>query len=121
MVIIRAAVGRGGKNDPDDVRIVQRLLNEASPSGQGPLTIDGIAGPETTAAIQAFQKMGGHGADGRVDPGGITIKRLVRAHLELVAAGLDPGALELAKGYSLPQTPMMRMLLSEYFRLLREF
>ena len=118
--IIRASVGRGGYNNKSDVRIIQRLLNEATPTGQGPLAVDGIVGPKTIAAIQSFQKVAGGVVDGRVDPHGPTIKRLARRHIENVAAGLSPEVLLLAQGYSLPSPPLPQTLVGEYFRLPRE-
>jgi peptidoglycan hydrolase-like protein with peptidoglycan-binding domain len=88
--IISASVGKGGRNKPEDVRLVQRLLNDArvrEKSGER-LVVDGIAGPKTDAAILQFQ--GGHSVarDGRIDPGGPTLKRLVDDHLASLQAGL---------------------------------
>jgi hypothetical protein len=70
-----------GGNLPADVRTVQELLNNVPPGEGGPqpgLKVDGICGPKTRAAIQAFQlkQFGWHLADGRVDPGKQTITRL---------------------------------------------
>ena len=80
---ITASVGPmfGGRNIPQDVNVVQGLLNKV-PVGFGgplnPLVIDGICGARTTAAIKTFQQrhFGPSGADGRVDPGKRTIKKL---------------------------------------------
>jgi|GEM_PF-2758836 len=58
------SVGRGGKNESDDVSAVQSALG---------LSADGKCGPQTISAIEAFQKTLGQGRpDGRVDPGGAT-------------------------------------------------
>jgi peptidoglycan hydrolase-like protein with peptidoglycan-binding domain len=63
---IRAAVGRGGANKPEDVTAVQQALNEHGAK----LTVDGRIGPATIKAIQDFQrKVGFKKPDGRIDPG----------------------------------------------------
>lgn len=76
---IAGSVGVGGRNAPADVRTVQQLLNDVPPDQGGPspkLAVDGLAGPLTNAAIAKFQKKQLGFSDGRVDPGGPTIKRL---------------------------------------------
>ncbi len=67
---IAASVGKGGKNNNADVRIVQALLNNHGNS----LTVDGNCGAKTIAAIEKFQKevVGLSKPDGRIDPGGRT-------------------------------------------------
>lgn len=75
------SVGLRGKNVRPDVIRVQDALN-AIPAHEGApeklLTLDGIAGPKTCNAIQLFQlkHFGWSIADGRVDPGGKTEKRM---------------------------------------------
>ena len=69
------------RNVSADVLAVQRALNSFSPTDGGPsprLVEDGIYGPKTAAAIQKFQvkNFGYGGADGVVDPGMQTDKRL---------------------------------------------
>jgi hypothetical protein len=79
---ISASVGRlGGANRPPDVVTVQELLDRVPPREGGPappLIVDGVCGPLTIKAIQAFQlrHFGFHGMDGRVDPGGRTLRKL---------------------------------------------
>lgn len=77
---ITGSVGRGGRNfPPSDVMTIQYLLNCLTPAQGGPskeLAVDGAAGPATIAAIEAFQRKIGGVADGRVDPGGTTIRAL---------------------------------------------
>ena len=61
---LRGSVGRGGQNAAEDVRAVQGALG---------ITADGACGPQTTGAIEAFQRtMGVAKPDGRVDAGGAT-------------------------------------------------
>lgn len=77
---IAGAVGRGGRNFPPvDVMTVQYLLN-CVPAGQGgpspELAVDGAAGPKTIAAIEKYQRSLGVIPDGRVDPGGKTLRAL---------------------------------------------
>ena len=77
---IRGAVGAGGANGPADVFTVQYLLNLVPKSQGGPspeLTVDAICGPLTKAAILKFQKACGAPCDGRIDPGGPTLKKLL--------------------------------------------
>ena len=71
---LSGSVGRNGKNDAPDVRLVQTLLNRHGAK----LTVDGSAGPGTIAAIENFQrtKMNISAPDGRVDPGGRTLTAL---------------------------------------------
>jgi peptidoglycan hydrolase-like protein with peptidoglycan-binding domain len=76
-VDMEAAVGRGAPNRNRDARIVQSLLNGARTNGGVPLKIDGVTGPLTIAAIEAFQLRTLGFADGRVDVGGRTIRALV--------------------------------------------
>ena len=87
---MKASVGLGGKNSPADVKYVQFLLSDhlAMVAGQG-LAIDGICGPKTQAAITKFQQLNMLVADGRVDPGGPTIKRLQDLHFSALAIGVQ--------------------------------
>jgi len=77
---ITGAVGRGGRNFPaSDVMTIQYLLNcvPATQGGPSPeLAVDGAAGPKTIAAIEKFQRARGGTCDGRVDPGGTTLRAL---------------------------------------------
>jgi len=70
---IAASVGAGGANRPDDVRVVQALLTAR---GIDPGPVDGTVGPATIAAIKAFQRRFATWPDGRVDPGGRTLREL---------------------------------------------
>lgn len=75
---ITASVGKGGKNQPQDVTIIQNLLNPfASQVGFTKLKTDGKPTANLEKAIIAFQtQVCGFRADGRVDPGKNTIKKL---------------------------------------------
>lgn len=78
-VSIEGSVGRGGRNKSDDVSTVQEALNDVPASDGGPtlaLTVDGIAGPLTIAAIEKYQRKHLGWCDGRVDPAGPTIHAL---------------------------------------------
>jgi peptidoglycan hydrolase-like protein with peptidoglycan-binding domain len=88
---IRSSVGRGGSNRAEDVRLVQRLLNDALARDGGQLlAVDGIAGPKTDAAIEQYQHRHGLPTDGRMDPSGPTLKHLIDAHLASMVAGMVP-------------------------------
>ena len=72
---IRKSVGHKGKNETEDTKKIQDLLNRhAKAGGFTKLNVDGIVGKKTIGAIRGFQKkaMGGK-ADGRVDTNGKTI------------------------------------------------
>lgn len=78
MGLIGKSVGERGRNEVQDVKIVQRLLNKHVSPPLQKLTVDGKAGKHTIASIRHFQetivKM--RVPDGRVDPGGKTIRLL---------------------------------------------
>ncbi len=74
VITISASVGRDGKNLESDVRLVQEALNEVIP--QKPLKVDGKIGAKTIAKIEQFQSGFMQKPDGRIDPGGKSIKRL---------------------------------------------
>jgi N-acetylmuramidase len=75
MAIIQASVGRGGVNRPEDVRVVQELLNKHTLPSMQLLQVDGMAGPKLIAAIEAFQRdiLSMIHPDGHVDPDGQTL------------------------------------------------
>jgi hypothetical protein len=73
-------VGYGGRNDPQDTRLVQTLLNLVPTARGGPtarLAVDGLVGPRTVAAIQRYQASNTRICDGRIDPAGPTIRALI--------------------------------------------
>lgn len=78
MITIRGSVGRGGNNNPGQVRIIQELLNRHRPVPLAQLATDDRIGPKTIAAIEEFQKrvVKMPRPDGRVDPGGGTLRAL---------------------------------------------
>lgn len=104
---IAKSVGLGARNDVADVRIVQVLLNlntEAwSGSERRQLGVDGQIGPNTIAAIQAFETraMGLPASDGLVSPGDATLVRLL--------AGLPPGPTKDKLGLVMPRAMPSRI------------
>ncbi len=86
---ITASVGKGGVNKHQDVVTIQKLLNQnikaIAPTPL--LKADGQIGSKTISAIEAFQRkvMGIASPDGRVDPGGRTIKKLGSAETTGIA------------------------------------
>ncbi|CAI3945976.1 Chitinase [Commensalibacter communis] len=70
---INQTVGLGGVNDPQDVSIIQALLQQ---QGAKNLKIDGIYGPNTLKAIKEFQKQFLTHPDGIVSPGKKTLEQL---------------------------------------------
>lgn len=75
---ITAAVGRGGRNHPADVRTVQTRLNDLMGPSRERLSVDGISGPKTRGMIGDFQRnvLNFRNPDERVDPGGKTVRAL---------------------------------------------
>lgn len=84
---IKLPVGRSGVNARDDVRIIQRLLNQAITSNQKlasarleTLKVDGACGPRTNEAIEKYQQLvlgwSGRAVDGTVQPNRATWKAL---------------------------------------------
>lgn len=75
---ITGSVGAGGKNRTIDISAVQMLLNKwVTPNV--PLT--GVVDENTIRAIKTFQARFTKNPDGRIDPGGATLKRLNREPL----------------------------------------
>jgi peptidoglycan hydrolase-like protein with peptidoglycan-binding domain len=70
---INGSVGAGGLNVAADVRTVQDLLNRAADAR---LEVDGVCGSLTTGAIADFQRGFTGRPDGRVDPDGLTLRKL---------------------------------------------
>jgi hypothetical protein len=84
-LLIADAVGGGCSNRRDDVLVVQSLLNVAYARIRVPprtIPVDGAFGADTHAALIHFQRAQLGGGDGRVEPGGRTLRRL-----NAVAAG----------------------------------
>ncbi len=75
---IMGSVGEGGRNNLQDVKTVQTLLNERIKIPTPKLVVDGKSGPKTREAIIQFQKnvLSMRHPDGRVDPNGKTITKL---------------------------------------------
>lgn len=96
--IISASVGRGGVNKPDDVIVIQILLNRIPATDGGPdpqLDADGLIGPKTLAAIDGFQQHHQLGSDGRIDPGGKMLAALQRAVASAIVSSPAPEVLAL--------------------------
>ena len=78
MTQITASVGKGGKNKRNDVVEIQKLINMNIPIPWRPLVVDGVCGVRMISAIEEFQRraFGQANSDGRVDPGGPTLRSL---------------------------------------------
>lgn len=78
MLRIKGSVGQGGANRKEDVRAVQASLNRHDLTPLATLSTDGRSGPMTIRAIRHFQtrRLQISSPDGRVDPGGRTLRAL---------------------------------------------
>lgn len=76
-VEIIGSVGRDGDNRKGDTRKIQRLLNLIFPAHL--LLVDGLCGAKTIRRIERMQRRFMRKPDGRVDPGGRTLKRMIAA------------------------------------------
>ncbi len=78
MTQIEGSVGQNGDNLERDVRVVQQLLNRHDLAPLKRVSEDGRIGPLTIEAIRHFQTryLGVNNPDGRVDPGGQTMRKL---------------------------------------------
>ncbi|MEM6664479.1 MAG: CHAP domain-containing protein [Pseudomonadota bacterium] len=80
MARIQRSVGRGGRNIDADVRTVQNLLNRHinALAPMSPFDVNGTCDAVMIEAIVRFQSrvVGIRNTDGRVDPGGRTLRRL---------------------------------------------
>lgn len=96
--IISASVGRSGVNKPDNVIVIQILLNRIHATDGGPdpqLDADGLIGPKTQAAIDRFQQQHQLGSDGRIDPGGKMLAAIQQAVASAIASSYAPEVLAL--------------------------
>lgn len=84
--MITGSVGQGGANAPADVAEIQGLLNARDDAG---LAVNGICGPHTIAAIEAFQSTvrGVTKPDGLISPDGPTFAALTSGSAPAAAAG----------------------------------
>jgi hypothetical protein len=76
---ISGKVGRGASNSSSDVKTVQTLLNKfTSQASFSKLKEDGVFGPKTEAALQAFQRkvMNASSPKKVIEPGGDVLKHL---------------------------------------------
>lgn len=71
---ISGSVGQGAKNNPADVKIIQKLLQK---NGYPNLRDDGAFGPKTLDAIKSYQAKFLRQPDGVVDSNGRTFRKLV--------------------------------------------
>src|SRR5882724_4542498 len=73
MRFLNGSVGLGGKNHRDDVIAIQTLLASCGFRLGRP---DGVCGPRTLKAIKSFQQGFMRMPDGRIDAGGMSVKKL---------------------------------------------
>lgn len=100
---IKQSVGLGGTNKKIDVKIIQAAINLSQSSSfalKEKLIVDGAIGKKTISAIEHYQSfvVDMNKPDGRVDPGGNTIKSLKKT----LTKGLSIEALIAIMGYGSP-------------------
>ena len=114
-ISMEGSVGQFGKNLPQDVRLVQSMLNNVPGNDGGPspaLAVDGLIGPKSIAAITRFQQVSRRPVvDGRIDPLGSTITamgRLLngRGTLPENVAGIGQPDPRITKGLSRTAAPI---------------
>lgn len=75
--MLGSPVGEQANNQPQDVKVVQYLLNKKNQiQSSQPLIVDGVFGPNTQQSITQYQNNFMNQPDGVVSPYGMTIKRL---------------------------------------------
>jgi hypothetical protein len=89
---LSASVGRKGVNRPDDVKLVQHLLNSNLPVPPAPIPENGVVDASTISAIEGYQRLilGVKSPDGRVDPGGTAFKSLIANKLAFLPHRCQP-------------------------------
>ena len=113
MTTLNGSVGKNGRNMFQDVKTVQRLLNQnlnlLSPFLR--LVEDGSLGPQTINAILEFQRrvVKLPTPDGRIDPNGATWKKLLEnakpvrpAHVETFIQKALPAARKVKTAWKVP-------------------
>lgn len=78
MANLLGSVGQSGKNNQLDVRLIQRLLNDALPPGKPRLIVDGLIGPKTLSVLIEFQRSRGLVPTGTVLPSDPTWHKLAQ-------------------------------------------
>lgn len=96
---IFASVGDGGKNLPNDLAQIDRLLGAV-----GMLAFSPAAMPPRVAAIKNFQKICGIPPNGEIAPGSPTLRRLNEIAMPLKLNGIAPAAIS-AGGYAITFAP----------------
>lgn len=117
---ISHAVGKKGKNEKIDVKVIQAALNLVQSNKfdlKTKLLVDGLAGKGTIAAIELFQSsvVGMNKPDGNIDVNGKTIKTLQK----LVKKGLNEYSFTAIMGYGKKITlnvylPLFQNMLPQY-------
>lgn len=120
-VKLTGSVGRGGRNAPPDVTLVQKLLGGFVRQYKlPPLREDGRIDEATISAITSFQRLvvGLPVPDGRVDPIGRTLRTLI-AHASSTAGKGVNGAAAVSVTYA-NSLPVQGRIVSDYsFQVIR--
>jgi peptidoglycan hydrolase-like protein with peptidoglycan-binding domain len=119
---INAPVGVGGANVAGDVMYIQILLNDWRVRNKvEPITVDGVIGPETNAAIKTFEFRYTPARDGRIDPNGPTLQMLEQFHLDGVLSGQFSNTVRYNRRVHLQRDPATtKLLFALYLKTLRD-
>ncbi|HYG39771.1 MAG TPA: caspase family protein [Cytophagales bacterium] len=104
---ISASVGKGGVNNPADVRMIQELLNQIPENDGGPavpLDTDGLIGKKTIRAIEDYQEAQGLSVDGLITPDGFTFAALVSREIPVLGKNKPKSKNELKEKTALSET-----------------
>ena len=97
---LHASVGAGGRNERKDVLVVQRRLAEvatfAAERNFDPGPVTGECHSRTQGAIRVFQARFMDHPDGRIDPGGQSVRNLSRLTEGAFQCGPAPGTVSAA-------------------------
>jgi peptidoglycan hydrolase-like protein with peptidoglycan-binding domain len=117
--IIHASVGEQCVNNSDDVRLIQRLLNDYNNFIGKQLRVDGDCGPKTFLAIREFQSRFLTTPTGRIENNSQSLIKLAELHLANAISGINTESIQQFVSGSLRPNDLTPSLFDNYWQLLR--